>query len=138
MPAGRCTPWNQSQRSRWNRVSGPWPSSSLLIDGWRVTCGHYSIYLPLVAVAYTVICRRGKTHESRNANETEASLNDEVLRQGVSVEALLERLMRELAAAAHVAASSATASKLPRLHLRALHLGDMGTLHRSEIYHDVR
>jgi hypothetical protein len=64
-------------------------------------------------------------------SETEARINDEARRQGVSVDALLERLMSESAAAAHVAGIGAP--KLPRLHL-----GVKGALHRRDIYDDVR
>jgi hypothetical protein len=64
------------------------------------------------------------------SSETEARINDEARRQGVSVDALLARLMSERAA--HIAGGGA-APKLPRLHL-----GVMGDLHRREIYDDVR
>ncbi len=66
------------------------------------------------------------------SHQTEARLTDEARRQGVSVDALLERLMSEREAAAHVAAGNGTAPKLPRLHL-----GAMGALHRRDIYDDV-
>ena len=66
------------------------------------------------------------------SHETEALLTDEARRQGISVDALLERLMSERAAAAHVAGCDA-APDLPRLHL-----GVMGALHRRDIYDDVR
>jgi hypothetical protein len=65
------------------------------------------------------------------SSETEALINDEARRLGVSVDELLERLMSEHAAAAHAAGSGA-APKLPRLHL-----GAMGSLHRRDIYDDV-
>jgi hypothetical protein len=64
------------------------------------------------------------------SSETEARINDEARRQGVSVDALLARLMSERAA--HIAGGGA-APKLPQLHL-----GVMGALHRREIYDDVR
>jgi hypothetical protein len=64
------------------------------------------------------------------SSETEARINDEAPRQGVSLDALLERLMSEHAPAADVASSGA-APELPRLHLAA-----MGA-HRRDIYHDV-
>jgi hypothetical protein len=68
------------------------------------------------------------------STETEARINDEARRQGVSVEALLERLIGERASAAHIAGAGAGAApKLPRLNL-----GVMGSLHRREIYDDVR
>jgi hypothetical protein len=66
------------------------------------------------------------------SSETEARIKDEARRQGVSVDALLERLMSERAAAVHIPGAGA-APKLPRLHL-----GVMGSLHRREIYDDVR
>jgi len=66
------------------------------------------------------------------SHETEARLTDEARRQGVSVEALLERLMSERGAAAHVAGNG-SAPKVP-----ILHLGPMGPLHRRDIYDDVR
>ena len=66
------------------------------------------------------------------SHETEARITDEARRQGVSVEALLERLMSERAATAPIAASG-SAPPLPRLHL-----GVKGELHRREIYDDVR
>ncbi len=66
------------------------------------------------------------------SHETEARLTDEARRQGISVDALLERLMIEREAAAHIATASAT-PELPRLHL-----GVMGALHRRDIYDDVR
>jgi hypothetical protein len=47
------------------------------------------------------------------------------------VDALLERLIGERAAAVHIAGAGA-APKLPRLHL-----GVMGDLHRREIYDDA-
>ncbi len=66
------------------------------------------------------------------SDETEARLTDEARRQGVSVEALLERLMSESASAAHVAGNGLT-PKVP-----VLHLGVIGPLHRRDIYDDVR
>jgi hypothetical protein len=68
---------------------------------------------------------------SEISSETEARIHDEARRQGVSVDALLERLLSEHAAAAHIAGSGA-APELPRLHL-----GVMGDLHRRDIYDDV-
>lgn len=67
------------------------------------------------------------------SHETEARLTDEARRQGVSVDALLERLMTERVVAARVAGGNGAAPKLPRLHL-----GAMGSLHRRDIYDDVR
>jgi hypothetical protein len=66
------------------------------------------------------------------SGEIEARISEEARRQGVSVDAFLERLMSERTTAVHIAAAGA-APKLPRLHL-----GVMGSLHRREIYDDVR
>lgn len=66
------------------------------------------------------------------SHETEGRLTDEAQRQGVSVEALLERLMSERGAAAHVIAANGSTLKVP-----ILHLGSMGPLHRRDIYDDV-
>ena len=66
------------------------------------------------------------------SHETEARITGEARRQGVSVEALLERLMSERAAEAHVAGSGLT----PEVPI--LHLGVIGPLHRRDIYDDVR
>jgi hypothetical protein len=62
------------------------------------------------------------------SHETEARLTDEARKQGISVEALLERLMSEGAAAAHIAA------RAPELPI--WHLGGTGPLHRRDIYDD--
>ncbi len=64
------------------------------------------------------------------SHETEARLTDEARRQGISVEALLERLMSERGPTAHAAG---TAPELP-----VWHLGDVGPLHRRDIYDNVR
>ena len=66
------------------------------------------------------------------SHETEARLADEARRQGVSVDALLERLMSERGAAAHIVAGNGSTPKVP-----ILHLGAMGPLHRRDIYDDV-
>jgi len=66
------------------------------------------------------------------SHETEARLTEEARKQGVSVEALLERLMSERGAPVHLAGNG-SASKVP-----ILHLGAMGPLHRRDIYDDVR
>jgi hypothetical protein len=65
------------------------------------------------------------------SHRTEVRLADEARRQGVSVDALLERLMTEREAA--VGVGNGAAPKLP-----ILHLGLMGALHRRDIYDDVR
>jgi hypothetical protein len=64
------------------------------------------------------------------SHETEARIAEEARRRGISVEALLERLMLE-SAAATVAAGA------PR-ELPIWHLGDLGSLHRRDIYDDAR
>ncbi len=64
------------------------------------------------------------------SHETEARVAEEARRQGISVEALLERLMRESAAATLTAGM---ARELP-----VWHLGDLGSLRRRDIYDDVR
>ena len=67
------------------------------------------------------------------SDEIEARLTDEARRQGVSVDVLLERLMNEMGAAAHVVTGNGTTPEVP-----ILHLGVIGPLHRRDIYDDVR
>ncbi len=68
------------------------------------------------------------------SQETEARLTDEARKQGVSVDALLERWIGECSSAAHVVTGNgSTTSKVP-----ILHLGVIGPLHRRDIYDDVR
>ena len=50
------------------------------------------------------------------SHETEARITDEARRQGVSVDALLERLMSERGAAAHVVTGNGATPKVPILH----------------------
>ena len=64
------------------------------------------------------------------AHETEARLVDEARRQGISVDALLERLIDERG-------PTAPASTTPALELPILHLGAMGAFHRRDIYDDA-
>jgi hypothetical protein len=64
------------------------------------------------------------------SRETAARVTDEARRQGISVDALLERLMSERGATAQV---TGAAPELP-----VWHLGDVGPLHRRDIYDDVR
>lgn len=66
------------------------------------------------------------------SSEIEARLTEEARKLGISIEALLERLMSHGGAAAHLGDSGST-SKVP-----ILHLGAMGPLHRRDIYEDVR
>jgi hypothetical protein len=65
------------------------------------------------------------------SHETEARLTGEARRQGIAVDALLERLMNECGVAAHIAGTG-SAPELP-----ILHLGQMGPLHRRDIYDDA-
>ena len=66
------------------------------------------------------------------SQETEARLTNEAQRQGISVDALLERLVSERPATANAAATS------PNPKLPILHLGTMGSLHRRDLYDDGR
>lgn len=78
------------------------------------------------------------------SHETEAYLTDEARRQGTSVDALLERLVKERSDV--FAARSEAIRHLQELlpggniasELPVLHLGPMGPLHRRDIYDDVR
>jgi hypothetical protein len=80
------------------------------------------------------------------SRETEARLIDEARRQGISVDALLERLMAEhRRGGSAVSATQAEAIEHARNlggklthELPVLHLGAMGSLHRRDIYDDVR
>ena len=62
---------------------------------------------------------------------TEARLTAEAQRNGITVEALLERLMNERTPGP--AAEPASGAELPLLHL-----GPMDALHRRDIYDDER
>jgi hypothetical protein len=62
--------------------------------------------------------------------ETEARLADEARRQGISVDALLERLVSQ-----HAPQTSRVQS---RPELPVWHLGGVGALHRRDIYDDGR
>ena len=75
------------------------------------------------------------------SRETEARITDEARRQGVSVDALLERLMSERGAAAHVVPPPGNGSIPAGVSVEKvpiLHLGVIGPLHRRDIYDDVR
>jgi hypothetical protein len=63
--------------------------------------------------------------------QTEARITEEAQRQGISVDALLERLINERAASTAVRGHQA-----PELPI--LHLGPMGPLHRRDIYDEFR
>jgi hypothetical protein len=78
------------------------------------------------------------------SSKTEARLTEEARRQGISVDMLLERLMKERAT---VLATQTEAVEHARelvpggkiaVELPVLHLGAMGPLHRRDIYDDVR
>ena len=63
------------------------------------------------------------------SHETEVRITDAARRQGISVEALLERLMSE---------RGATSPVRPAPQLPVWHLGPVGSLRRCDIYDDVR
>ena len=64
------------------------------------------------------------------SQQTEARLTEEARRQGITVDALLERLINERAASVHP--GSRKAAQLP-----VWRLGVIGSLHRRDIYNDV-
>ena len=64
------------------------------------------------------------------SQEIEARLTDEVRRQGISVNALLERFINERAAL--------TKRAQLKPELPVWHLGGVGALHRRDIYGDAR
>lgn len=64
------------------------------------------------------------------SQETEARLANEARRQGISVDALLARFIREHAALTHPVQS---APELP-----IWHLGSVAPLHRRDVYDDAR
>jgi hypothetical protein len=64
------------------------------------------------------------------SREIEARLTDEARRQGISVDALLERFVNEQAAL--------TQRAQPHPELPIWHLGGVGALHRRDIYDDAR
>ena len=63
------------------------------------------------------------------SHETEARLTNEARKQGISVDALLERLINERQTPR---ADSGSPPDLP-----ILHLGAMGAFHRRDIYDDA-
>jgi hypothetical protein len=65
------------------------------------------------------------------SHETEVRLMGEARRQGIAVDALLERLLNEFGVAADTSGTGST-PELP-----VLHLGAMGPLHRRDLYDDV-
>ena len=64
------------------------------------------------------------------SQRTEARLREEARRQGITVDALLERLINERAGS--VSPVREKAAELP-----VWHLGVIGSLHRRDIYSDV-
>lgn len=64
------------------------------------------------------------------SRQTEAWLTEEARRQGITVDALLERLINERASSA-----SPASRKAPELPV--WRLGVIGSLHRRDIYNDV-
>ena len=62
------------------------------------------------------------------SHEIEARLTEEARKQGISVEALLDRLIGER----EVAISKGSVPEVP-----VWHLGGAGSLHRRDIYNDV-
>jgi hypothetical protein len=67
----------------------------------------------------------------RISPQTEARLIDEAQRQGISVDALLERFINERVGTDHAADSGS-------VRLPLWHLGGVGPLHRRNIHEDVR
>jgi hypothetical protein len=65
------------------------------------------------------------------SREIEVRLTEEARKQGISVNALLERLMTEGGMPAHHP-SNGSVPKVP-----ILHLGTMGPLHRRDLYDDA-
>lgn len=65
------------------------------------------------------------------SEQTEAQITEEAQREGLSVDALLQRMINERR-------DSALAKQTPSPELPVLHLGPMGPLHRRDIYDDVR
>jgi hypothetical protein len=91
---------------------------STLADGWK---------------NYSVRRQKGAKQRSRSTNfarEIETRLADEARRQGISVDALLERLINERAALTPPAQCN---PELP-----VWHFGGAGALHRRDIYDDAR
>jgi len=62
--------------------------------------------------------------------QSEARIRQEAQRQGITVDALLERLMND-----HAAGAAARAGQAPELPV--LHLGPLGPLHRRDICDEV-
>jgi hypothetical protein len=66
------------------------------------------------------------------SRQTEARITGEARKHGLSVDALLDRLMNERQAITPASGSA------PQVELPVLHMGPMGSLHRRDIYDDVR
>ena len=65
------------------------------------------------------------------SEQTAAQITEAARKEGLSVDALLQRLMKE-----RRGSEPEKPSSMPELPL--LHLGPMGPLHRRDIYNDVR
>jgi hypothetical protein len=66
------------------------------------------------------------------SEQTEARISEEARKQGISVDALLQRLIDQRAT------NGSAVSEAPAPELPLLHLGPMGPLHRRDIYDDAR
>jgi hypothetical protein len=66
------------------------------------------------------------------SSEIEARITDAARKQGVSVNTLLDRLMSEPGATTPLSGFTS------QPELPVLHMGAMGSLHRRDIYDDVR
>ncbi len=66
------------------------------------------------------------------SSEIEARITGEARKNGISVDALLDRLMNERATITPASVSTS------QPELPVLHMGPMGSLHRRDIYDDGR
>jgi hypothetical protein len=66
------------------------------------------------------------------SEQTEARIAEEARKQGLSVDALLQRLIDDRASSVN-----GKTIENPSLELPVLHLGPIGPLHRRDIYSDV-
>ena len=65
------------------------------------------------------------------SKQTEGRITEEDQRRGISVDALLERLLNEPT----ISTAAEGRSQAPELPIR--HVGPMGPLHRRDIYNDL-